>query len=272
MCATKKRTVTHVHDLAWRQLLGHRTALRRLLEDYLPELGTLLRRLELGRAEVVPTSFVDPDLRAVESDILWRIPIRRRRACFVYVLIEHQSAPSHLMALRMLRYVAAVYGAIVAEAGKKAKARHFLLPAVVPVVLYCGARRWDAPRRFRELISGDVPLPEPFTDGRYLLVEVNRMTGERLLEAHSLAVLGELEHENGEYEAAIEHLEASLEIRRELADRPGVGWMLYRMARANSALGSTTAARGLAASAAQIAEELADRELGDACRALHVEP
>ncbi|MEE8595556.1 MAG: tetratricopeptide repeat protein, partial [Gemmatimonadota bacterium] len=101
-------------------------------------------------------------------------------------------------------------------------------------------------------------------------LEVNRMTGERLLEAHSLAVLGELEHENGEYEAAVEHLEASLAIRRDLGDRSGMGWMLYRMARANSELGSATAARGLAASAAEIAEELADRELGEACRALDI--
>jgi pimeloyl-ACP methyl ester carboxylesterase/tetratricopeptide (TPR) repeat protein/class 3 adenylate cyclase len=103
-------------------------------------------------------------------------------------------------------------------------------------------------------------------------LEVNRMTGERLLEAHSLAVLGELEHENREYEAAVEHLEASLAIRRDLGDRSGMGWMLYRMARANSELGSVTAARGLAASATEIAEELADRELGKACRALDIEP
>jgi serine/threonine protein kinase/pimeloyl-ACP methyl ester carboxylesterase/tetratricopeptide (TPR) repeat protein len=102
-------------------------------------------------------------------------------------------------------------------------------------------------------------------------LEVNRMTGERLLEAHSLAALGELEHENREYEAAVEHLEASLAIRRDLGDRPGMGWMLYRMARANSELGSVTAARGLAASAVQIAEELADGELGEACRALDME-
>jgi len=103
-------------------------------------------------------------------------------------------------------------------------------------------------------------------------LEVNRMTGERLLEAHSLAVLGELEHESGEYEAAVEHLEASLAIRRDLHDRPGAGWLLYRLARANSALGSVTAARGLAASAVEIADELADRELGEACRALDIEP
>jgi hypothetical protein len=48
--------------------------------------------------------------------------------------------------------------------------------------------------------------------------------------------------------------------------------MLYRMARANSELGSVSAARGLAASAAEIAEELADGELGAACRALDMEP
>ncbi len=103
-------------------------------------------------------------------------------------------------------------------------------------------------------------------------LEVNRMTGERLLEAHSFAILGELEHENAEYEAAIEHLEASLAIRRDLGDRSGMGWMLYRMARANSALGSATVARGLAASAAEIADELADGELGEACRTLDMEP
>jgi serine/threonine protein kinase/tetratricopeptide (TPR) repeat protein/pimeloyl-ACP methyl ester carboxylesterase len=101
-------------------------------------------------------------------------------------------------------------------------------------------------------------------------LEVNRMTGERLLEAHSHAALGELEHGAGRYESAVARFETSLDIRREVEDRAGMGWMMYRMARSNAALGSSTAARNLVSSAAEIAEEVEDGDLVVACRNLEI--
>ena len=101
-------------------------------------------------------------------------------------------------------------------------------------------------------------------------LEVNRMTGERLLEAHTQAALGELEHAAADYESAIDRFEASLEIRREVGDRPGMGWMFYRMARSNAALESPRRARELASSAREIAEEVGDGELVEACRNLKI--
>ncbi|UCG76150.1 MAG: alpha/beta fold hydrolase [Gemmatimonadota bacterium] len=97
-------------------------------------------------------------------------------------------------------------------------------------------------------------------------LEVNRMTGERLLQAHSLAVIGELAQEAGDLEAAVARFEESLELRRELDDRLGEGWMMVRLARAKAELGSAPDAQRLLGAAAQIAEELADPELADACR------
>ncbi len=101
-------------------------------------------------------------------------------------------------------------------------------------------------------------------------LEVNRMTGERLLEAQSLAVLGELAHEAARYEEAIERFEESLLIRREVKDRIGMGWMMYRIGRSHTSLGVISTARDYLASALEIADELDDDQLGEACRSVEV--
>ena len=39
--------------------------------------------LDFEKAVIVPTSFVERTLRAVESDVIWKIPFRGNRTCLV---------------------------------------------------------------------------------------------------------------------------------------------------------------------------------------------
>ena len=94
---------------------------------------------------------------------------------------------------------------------------------------------------------------------------VNRQTHERLLEAHTLASLGDVAQSLGRPDAAAESFEAALALRRELQDRRGEGWMLHHLARAEEHLGHTAAAGTAAAEAARIALECDDAELRRAC-------
>ena len=55
----------------------------------------------------MPGSFVDEDLSAVHSDLLYRVQLAGRPA-FVYVLLEHQSTVDTLMPLRLLGYLVRV--------------------------------------------------------------------------------------------------------------------------------------------------------------------
>jgi hypothetical protein len=208
--ARRKREVPHVHDLSWRQLLENRTALQRLLQDYVPDILPLVRRLNFKKAEIVPTSFVERTLRAMTSDIIWKIPLRRKRHCLLYVLVEHQSKPRHLKASHVVRHLAALYSSIEKAAGKKkASSSAFLLPLIVPVVLYCGADPWNAPLRFDELLSLRIPALEPFLASRYPLIDVKRLDEGVLLRLRN-ALSGLFLLEKGRLSGNEEYFESAI--------------------------------------------------------------
>ncbi len=183
----KKKEPRQVHDLVWRKLLAHRTALRELLTDFVPEAAPLRTRLDFARARVVPRSFVDPRPQALEADIVWSVPTVDTRKCFVYVLIEHRSTPQYLMALRMLRYVTVLYETLVEEAceEKNPIGSGTRLPLVLPIVIYCGEREWTAPCRLEELLEARLPEIAPPITLRYYLVNVRKLDAEVLRRARN---------------------------------------------------------------------------------------
>jgi len=58
--------------------------------------------LDLARLERLPGSFVDPELRERHADLLFRAPRMGGGGdpVYLYVLLEHQSAPDPLMPWR----------------------------------------------------------------------------------------------------------------------------------------------------------------------------
>jgi serine/threonine protein kinase/predicted ATPase len=93
----------------------------------------------------------------------------------------------------------------------------------------------------------------------------NRASGERLLEAHAQAALGDLHCDDGRLGDAERCYRRSLRIRRAIADRRGEGWMLVRLARVAGARNDGAAASRRREQAHRIAELIADPELLRAC-------
>lgn len=77
--------------------------------------------------------------------------------------------------------------------------------------------------------------------------------------------MGEAYTAMGDQEKATKCYETSLEIRRELGDRRGEGWMLYHLARLNASRGANEQAREQMAEAASIAAEVEDPDLRKVC-------
>ncbi|WP_231702693.1 Rpn family recombination-promoting nuclease/putative transposase, partial [Desulfocucumis palustris] len=63
---------------------------------------------------------------------------------------------------------------------KERKRKGFRLPAIVPAVLYNGARGWTARRNFREYQSGHERFPGRLLDFSYILFDVVRYDEEDL--------------------------------------------------------------------------------------------
>lgn len=107
-------------------------------------------RLDLDRAQLVNRSFVDPGLRQSHCDVLLRTPlVESGHDAYTYVIIEHQSRPDPDMPLRLLGYMVQIW---LDHRRSHPRGR---LPAIVPVVMHQGRRRWNAPTELLDLFDLD---------------------------------------------------------------------------------------------------------------------
>jgi tetratricopeptide (TPR) repeat protein len=81
--------------------------------------------------------------------------------------------------------------------------------------------------------------------------------------------MGDVYSDLGEHDQALRHYHASLDLRREIGDRRGEGWMLHALALAYAAQNLYTQASACAAQALAIAEEGTDEDLRQACVQVH---
>ena len=73
------------------------------LETYLP--AEVKDKCNLDKLAIVSGSYVEDDLKAHASDIVYKLNLKDNTGCaYVYALIEHQSTPDRLMPFRILRY------------------------------------------------------------------------------------------------------------------------------------------------------------------------
>lgn len=132
------------HDAVFRQMLMHHAVAKDFLQLYLP--APFLAICELDSLQLVSGSFVEEDLRASYSDILYSLRTRHGPG-YVYALIEHQSTPDKLMAFRLLRYA-------LAAMQRHLDAGHDTLPLVVPILFYHGkVSPWPWPRNWQQLFA-----------------------------------------------------------------------------------------------------------------------
>ncbi len=171
--------MTTVHDRGYKFLFSNRTIFRQLMESFVDQ--PWVRQLDFDRAEKIDKSFIDEEYRERESDLIYRIPFDKLRASpwgkeavYVYILIEFQSTVDRMMALRVLNYVVSFYMEL-------ARSQHLdKLPAIFPIVLYNGERRWTAATQLAELIEAQPSLGEYSLNFRYFKLAENELSRDAL--------------------------------------------------------------------------------------------
>ena len=124
----KKRMTSTPHDAVFKRFLRHPETANDFLTLYLPE--AILQRCDFSTLRLQSASFIDEDLRAWYSDVLWSV----QTTCgtgYVYVVIEHQSSPDSHMAFRLMRYA-------IAAMQRHLDKGHTQLPLVIPLLFYHG--------------------------------------------------------------------------------------------------------------------------------------
>lgn len=125
----KKRMTSTPHDAVFKRFLRHPETANDFLMLYLPE--EVRQRCDFSTLKLQSASFIDEDLRAWYSDVLWSVQTTSGQG-YVYVVIEHQSSPDNHMAFRLMRYA-------IATMQRHLDAGHKTLPLVVPMLFYHGA-------------------------------------------------------------------------------------------------------------------------------------
>ncbi|MBG6244676.1 ISNCY family transposase [Candidatus Symbiopectobacterium sp. 'North America'] len=171
--------VTCPHDATFKQFLTYPESARDFIQLHLPE--KLLALCDLTTLKLESGSFVEDDLRAYYSDVLYSLQTRAG-AGYVHVLIEHQSKPDKQMAFRLMRYAIAAMQRHL-DAGNKQ------LPLVIPMLFYAGkpspcpnTTNWlqlfDNPALAQQLYSEDFPL-----------VDVTIIPDDEIMRHRSIAAL-----------------------------------------------------------------------------------
>lgn len=116
------------HDALFKTFLTHPETARDFLQIHLPE--SLRMQCDLSTLQLESGSFIEDDMRALYSDVLWSIKTQSGSG-YVYALIEHQSTPDKHMTFRLMRYAFAIMSRHL-DAGNE----H--LPLVIPMLFYHG--------------------------------------------------------------------------------------------------------------------------------------
>ena len=116
------------HDAVFKQFLCHPDTARDFLSIHLPAKLQALCNLQTLKLE--SGSFIETDLRARYSDVLWSLKTAQGDG-YIYVVIEHQSSPDAHMAFRLMRYA-------LAAMQRHLDAGHESLPLVIPMLFYHG--------------------------------------------------------------------------------------------------------------------------------------
>lgn len=167
------------HDAVFRQMLMHQAVAKDFLQLYLP--APFLAICELDSLQLISGSFVEEDLRASYSDILYSLRTRHGPG-YVYALIEHQSTPDKLMAFRLLRYA-------LAAMQRHLDAGHDTLPLVVPILFYHGkVSPWPWARNWQQLFA-DPALAKALYSNDFPLVDLTVMPDNQIARHRRMAML-----------------------------------------------------------------------------------
>ena len=162
------------HDALFKAAFGTPTHASALLRQVLP--AELSAAIDWDTIAGVPGTFIDPELRSRQTDLLFCVEIAGAPA-LVYLLLEHQSSVDKWMPLRMGDYIMRIWRHRAKTAGRP-------LPLLIPVTICHTRGAWTGPRTLHELVEprpSSIPgLAPMLPDLELQLFELNSLEDETL--------------------------------------------------------------------------------------------
>ena len=166
------------HDAFFRALLDEPGVAAALLREHLPaEVAALLAP---DAPELLDAHFVAAHLRHSQADRLYRARALGGGEVYIYVLLEHKSAPDPEVGVQLLGYLAEIWRRLDRQRLERGGAVGSDRPPIVPLVIYHGAREWAVPLSFGETVAADPALRRYLPDFTYALLDLGQVPDERL--------------------------------------------------------------------------------------------
>ncbi len=140
-----------MYDETYKRLFAFPRMVEDLLRGFV--VGLRVDDIDFSTLQKLSAEYVSDELLKRHGDAVWRVRLRGRWL-YLVVLLEFQSRDEPWMALRILTYTGLLYEELVRNGAVASGAP---LPAVLPVVMYNGARPWRAAREMRELVAAVGP-------------------------------------------------------------------------------------------------------------------
>jgi len=175
----KARTSTTPHDAVFKQFLCHPETARDFLEIHLP--SSLRSLCDLRTLTLESGSFIEKDLRASYSDVLWSLKTTKGEG-YIYIVIEHQSSPDRHMAFRLMRYA-------MSAMQRHLDAGYNRLPLVVPMLFYHGLESpYPYPLSWLEEFDDPVQASRLYM-GSFPLVDITVIPDDDIMQHRRIALL-----------------------------------------------------------------------------------
>ena len=157
----------HAHDRLFRAGLSNPAAAAAFLIDRLPP--DVAARIDWNSLKLESGSFVDPDLRLSESDLLFSAKADGRDIG-IYVIFEHQSTRDPCVPMRLLRYMVRIW-----HRWEQNPENRPPYPQIVSIVLAQNGSVWDVDPTLSSLFSftgPDDPMRRYLPDFLYELIQL----------------------------------------------------------------------------------------------------
>ena len=136
------------HDSIYHRLFSHPQMVADLLREFLEP--SILAELDLAQMERQNVKYHAHSGKRREGDVVWKIPTKQGIDIFLLLMLEFQSRVEWWMAVRVQVYSGLLIQQLIDE--QKLNSGD-LLPPILPLILYNGKKRWDAPTHMRSLIG-----------------------------------------------------------------------------------------------------------------------
>jgi predicted transposase/invertase (TIGR01784 family) len=163
-------TVQNPHDRFFRESFGRIEIARNYLEEYLP--ADLRSLLDLSDMALQDGSFINEEMQAHQTDIIYQVSLQSGQPAFVYFLFEHKSYPDPQVAFQLLRYLVRFWE-------RQLKENQTMAP-VIPLVIYHGERPWQTPTDFGSLLTAEEALRPYLPNFRYHLSDFSHLSDEAI--------------------------------------------------------------------------------------------